>query len=156
MIAFLRGRVFGISHNAGTGLLVVVLPFQPADLRLAPGGGERKFQDGEHRNPRTLIAIREVVAQLLEFPGGRPPSAFARLADEAQLRARIACFLDDLGPYRKLPDALGGPEHNPGPDEVVRNRRRSRALGAPRAHVIDQRGGRQGECVALAERMALQ
>src|SRR5579863_6892822 len=100
--------------------------------------------------------MREVVAQLLELPVSRPPSAPARLADEAQLRARIACLLDDVGPYRKLSDALGGPEHDPRPCEVVRNRRRSCALGAPRAHMINERRGRQGECVALAERMALQ
>ena len=100
--------------------------------------------------------MREVVAQLLELSWSRPPSTLARLADEAQLRARIACLLDNLGPHRKLPDALGGPEHNPGPDKVVRNRRGSCTFGAPRAHMIDERGGRQGECVALAERMALQ
>ena len=136
--------------------LVVVAPFQPADLRLAPRGGEGKFQDGQHRNLRALIATREVVAQLLEFSGSRPPRALARLADEAQLRARIACLLDDLRPHRKLPDALGGPQHDAGPDQVIRDRCGSCAFGAPRAHMIDQRGGRQGECVALAERVALQ
>ena len=45
MIAFLCGRVFGVPYDAGPGSLVVVPPFQPADLRLAPGGGEGKLQD---------------------------------------------------------------------------------------------------------------
>jgi hypothetical protein len=46
--------------------------------------------------------------------------------------------------------------HDPRPNEVVRHRRRSCTFGASRAHMIDERRGRQGECVALAERMALQ
>ena len=100
--------------------------------------------------------MHEVVPQLLELPWRRPPSALARLANEAQLCARIARLLDDFGPYRNLPDALSRPEHDPRPDEVVRNRRWSCAFGAPRAHMIDQCRRREGECVALAERMALQ
>jgi len=85
------------------------------DLRLAPCGREGKFHDGQHRNPRALIAMREVVAQLLELAWSRPPSALARLPNQAQLRARIACLLDDLRPHGKLPDALGSPEHDPHP-----------------------------------------
>jgi hypothetical protein len=52
--------------------------------------------------------------------------------------------------------ALGGSEHHPDPGDIVRNSRQSRAFGAPRAHMIDQCLRRQGKCVALAERMALQ
>ena len=85
-----------------------------------------------------------------------PPRALARLANEAQLRARIACLPGDLGPHREFLDAPGGPQHHPRPDEVVRYRRRSCAFGASRAHVIDQRRGRESECIGLAERMALQ
>ena len=52
VIAFLCGRVFGVPHEAGPGSLVVVPPFQPADLRLAPGEASA--------NSRTVsIGIRE-------------------------------------------------------------------------------------------------
>src|ERR1700751_6184405 len=76
-----------------------------------------------------VVATREVVAQLLEPARSRPPGALACLADEAQLRARIARLLDDLVPHRKVPDALDGPQHHAGPVEVV-------ATVAERAHAV--------------------
>jgi hypothetical protein len=49
------------------------------------------------RRGKTIVhqEARTFAHRVLEL--SRPPSALARLADEAQLRARIACLLDDLG-----------------------------------------------------------
>jgi hypothetical protein len=51
------------------------------------------------RRGKTIVhqEARTFAHRVLELSGSRPPSALARLADEAQLRARIACLLDDLG-----------------------------------------------------------
>ena len=43
----------------------------------------------------------EVVAQTRKFIRRGSPSALARLAGQAQLRARLACLLDDLRPHGK-------------------------------------------------------
>ena len=152
MVTFFGRWMLGIAHHAGLGGLVVVFPLEAADLGLPTGRCERKFHDAEHWDLRTLVAPCEVVAQARKLIRRGSSSALTGLPGEAKFRAGLACLLDDFRPHRKLSDVLGGPEHDPEPDEVIRDGGGPCAFGAPRAYVVDQQCSAEVACIELAER----
>jgi len=56
VVAFPCGGVLRVAHNASTSLGIIVQPFQPADLRLASGRGDREVNDRAHRDPGAPVA----------------------------------------------------------------------------------------------------
>ena len=137
-------------------VFVVVAPFQSADFRLPSRGGNGEIHDGLHGDLRAPVTPLEVLAQPRELVCGWPSRAFSGLADQSQLAAGGPCLLHDTGIYRKLPDALGSPQHNSNPDQIVDHGRGAGIRRAARLHMPDQVGGREGVRNGFAERMPLQ
>ena len=140
MIAVFAGRVLCVADHTGLRGFVVVAPFQPADFRFPPRRGDSEVHDGSHGDRCAPVAALEMFAQPGEFVSGRPSRSLAGLADQAEFAAGGARLLDDLGTHRKLPDALGGPQNNTYPDQVVDHCCGSSTFHTARLHMPDQVG----------------
>jgi len=133
-------RVLGVPDHAGSCGFVVVAPLEAADLGLSTRRGNREIHNGLHGDLRTAVTPREALAQSGELVGGGSPRAPLGLGDPPQLAAGSLGLGDDLGVYRKLPDALGGPQDDADPDQVIDHRRRPGASRTARLDVADQLG----------------
>lgn len=156
VVSVLGSWVLGIPDHAGPRGLIVVAPFQAADFRLPPRGENGEIHDGLHRNFRSPVAALEVLSQSGEFLFGRSPGAPLGLADQSQLAAGCLSLVDDLRAHWELPYALGGPQNDANPDQVIDYGRGAGTLCAARLHMPNQVRGSKGVRNGLAERMPLQ
>lgn len=156
MIAVFAGRVLCVADHTGLRGFVVVAPFQPADFRFPPRRGDSEVHDGSHGDRCAPVAALEMFAQPGEFVSGRPSRSLAGLADQAEFAAGGARLLDDLGTHRKLPDALGGPQNDTDPDQVIDDGGWTGAACTARLHMPNKVSGCQIERIGFAERVALQ
>ena len=137
VIAVLSRRVLGIPDHTRPRSIVVVAPFQAADLRFPPGRGDGEVHDGRHRDLRAPVATLEVLPQPGELIGAGSPRAPLGLADQPQLAAGAPGLLDDLRTHGELPDALAGPQYDANPDQVIDHGRGPGTRRAPRLNMSD-------------------
>jgi hypothetical protein len=120
-------------------------------LRLALG---QPNADVGHWNLRAPILMSEELAQMPKLVERGSPRTLTRLADEAQLAAGVACFLDGIGSYRKVSDGLCGTQDNADPHQIIDDRGGPGPIGPPCPHVFDQNGRREIEDVGFADGVA--
>jgi hypothetical protein len=83
MVAFLSGGMLGISDEAAAGRGFIVIPLQPADLRLASRRVNGEIHDVDHRKLRAQIAAPEEFLQARQLIRGGASRALLGLPNEA-------------------------------------------------------------------------
>lgn len=96
-----------------------------------------------------------MLAEPREFVGSESPCTPFCFADQPQLAAGSPGLCDDFGVHGRLPDALGGPQDDADPDQVIDHGGGPGTSRTTRLNMTYQIGGRQGVCNRLAERMSL-
>jgi len=156
MIALLFSRMLSVANDTGARYIIIVFPFDAADFCLSSRGVDREVQDVSHGQIGPLVSMSEVLVELLEFLGRRTPISFSGPFGQTKLATSRASLLGNLGPNRKLSDALGRPENNADPDKVIGYRGWARAVGPALLYMCDQFGSGEFERTRLADRVLLQ